>query len=131
MEELVLNLEKAWNNYDSRGYAENFHPSADFVDVLGRMIKGREAIARIHERNFATIHVGSKVRYEVLSIQKLSEGVALAHVKGQVNVPAGPLAGVNVATQTWVLVDTNGKLQIRALHNTFIREMPGVPGIEQ
>lgn len=130
VDQLLNNLETRWHASDSEGFAQNFHSDADFVDVLGRIVRGRAGIARIHRQNFDTIHLDSRLRLERLTVRKLSENVALAHVKASLHVPAGPLAGDARATQTLVLETGGGEWQIRAFHNTFVREMPGVPGTE-
>jgi uncharacterized protein (TIGR02246 family) len=127
--QLLKNLEQKWNVYDSSGYARYFANNADFVDVLGRLIHGAEAIKRIHQKNFETIHAGSVVKYEMIDAQKLSENVILAHVRGLLHVPAGPLEGENNSTQTWILQNIDGQWKIRAFHNTFVKDMPGVPKI--
>jgi uncharacterized protein (TIGR02246 family) len=62
-----------------------------------------------------------------LSVRLLRDDVALVHVRGSMTVPAGPLAGDSDSTQTLVLVNERGVWQIRAFHNTFVREMAGVP----
>jgi uncharacterized protein (TIGR02246 family) len=127
VDQVLEGIEKRWQAGDGDGLADYFHPDADFVDVLGRIFRGRAAIARIHRKNFATIHLDSRARLERLRTHELAPGVALAHVKGSMSVPAGPLAGDSTATQTMVLVSDGGTWRIRAFHNTFVRQMPGIP----
>jgi uncharacterized protein (TIGR02246 family) len=91
------------------------------------MTKGRSAIARLHRRNFDTIHRDSRLRFEQLRDRMLADGVILAHVRATLKVPAGPLAGEAVATQTWVLERTGAQWLISAFHNTHVRELAGVP----
>jgi len=128
--ELLGNLEETQNTSDSEGFAASFHPEADFVDVLGRITRGRDAIGRLHRMNFASIHVGSRIKLEPLAAKRLGENVALVHVQGSIQVPAGPLAGDSLATQTMVLERSHEAWQIRAFHNTFVRDMPGIPAVE-
>lgn len=129
VDSLLDRLVDRWHASDSTGYAENFHEEADFVDVLGRFTHGRETIAVVHRRNFDTIHVGSRLSASRLDSRLLADGVALAHIRGVISVPAGPLAGDHESTQTVVLQNVDGTWQIRAFHNTFVREMAGVPAI--
>jgi uncharacterized protein (TIGR02246 family) len=125
--QMLKALEKAWHSSDARGFAHNFTTDADFVDVLGRLIQGREAIARVHQRNFETIHVETRLSLKLIGSQGLTDNLVLAHVRASLHVPVGPLAGDSLATQTMVLVNAGGGWQIRAFHNTFVREIPGVP----
>jgi uncharacterized protein (TIGR02246 family) len=128
VDQILRDLELSWRASDSDGFAAHFHPDADFVDVLGRIFRGQEAIARIHRRNFDTIHLDSRVRLERLSTRELGAGVAVAHVKASLQVPAGPLAGDSQATQTMIIDQAGGGTwRIRAFHNTFVRELPGAP----
>jgi uncharacterized protein (TIGR02246 family) len=127
---LIEQVAAQWNAQDAEAYAALFDADADFVDVLGRRIKGREAIERIHRRNFATIHLNSRVSMELLAVRELSDNVALVHVHGAMDIPAGPLAGTNTSTQTWILANTRGAWRITAFHNTLVRDMPGIPGLD-
>jgi uncharacterized protein (TIGR02246 family) len=99
--------------------------------VLGRIFRGRSAIARIHRKNFDTIHLDSRVRLERIATRELGPGVAIAHIKASLHVPAGPLAGDSLATQTMVLLHGAAEWQIRAFHNTFVRPMQGVPELDE
>jgi uncharacterized protein (TIGR02246 family) len=128
---LLQNLESSWAAYDSEGFAANFDEDADFVDVLGRKIKGRDAIERIHQRNFASIHLDSRVRLHLLATRRLGENTALVHVSGSLHVPAGPLAGDWQSTQTLVLVERDEGWRITAFHNTGVRDVPGAPSIDE
>jgi|SRR5919198_248757 uncharacterized protein (TIGR02246 family) len=128
--QLLKNLEQQWNIYDSNGYAKYFANNADFVDVLGRLVHGANVIERIHQKNFETIHAGSVVKLEMIDAQKLSDNIILAHVRGLLHVPAGPLEGENRSTQTLILQNIDGLWKIRAFHNTFVKDMPGVPKID-
>jgi uncharacterized protein (TIGR02246 family) len=127
VDQVLEGLAAAWNAGDVDVYAEYFASDADFVDVLGRIWRGRDAIRRIHRANFDTIHKGSRVNVEQLTTRSLGDDLAVAHVRGMISVPAGPLAGDSQSTQTLVLHNEGGQWQITAFHNTFVREMPGIP----
>jgi uncharacterized protein (TIGR02246 family) len=129
--DLLKEVETRWNAHDAESYAGNFAPDAEFVDVLGRFLRGRDVIRRAHQANFASIHRGSIASLEPLAIRELGSGVTLVHVRGLLRVPAGPLAGDQRSTQTWVLAERGGTWQITAFHNTLVREMPGVPDVPE
>jgi uncharacterized protein (TIGR02246 family) len=126
---LAESMVASWHASDSDRFAEHFHPDAVFVDVLGRLLRGRDKIARIHRLNFDTIHAGSRLSMTRLDAESLADRVAIAHIGSTIWVPAGPLAGGSKATQTWILDNTRGSWLIRAFHNTFVREMAGVPSL--
>lgn len=122
-------LVTAWNAGDADRYAAHFRPDADFVDVLGRHLHGADAIADIHRRNFATIHLGSRLAIRRLRVVPLRGEFGLAVTASTIEVPAGPLAGNSAATQTMLLQRTDDVWRIRAFHNTFVRDMPGAPTV--
>jgi uncharacterized protein (TIGR02246 family) len=128
---LLQDLESRWAAYDAEGFAASFDHDADFVDVLGRKIKGRDAIEQIHRRNFASIHLDSRIGLRRLAIRRLGEHTALVHVSGSLHVPAGPLAGDSQSTQTLVLVERDEGWRITAFHNTFVRDVPGAPPVDE
>jgi uncharacterized protein (TIGR02246 family) len=130
VDEVLDGLVAAWNAGDAGRYATYFHPDADFVDVLGRHLRGTAALADIHRRNFASIHLGSRLAMRRVRAEPLGGDVGLAVTSSAIHVPAGPLAGDSAATQTLLLQRTNDGWRIRAFHNTIVREMPGVPPVQ-
>jgi len=69
---------------------------------------------------------GSRVGYTAESVRMLRPGVALAHVRATLAVPAGPMAGDHQARYSAVLTHDDGRWQIASFHNTFITT-PGAP----
>ena len=120
---LVKRLQDAWNAADGAAFGAPFAPDADFVTIRGELHSG-EAIAAGHQQIFDTIYAGSTVRYTVLDARELDERVILAHVRGELSVPAGPLAGEATAIASIVLVrdgDGDGDdHRIAAFHNTLV-----------
>lgn len=124
---LLQTLEDAWCAGDAQRFASVFGDDADFVDVLGRISRGRAAIERLHLRNFDTIHRNSRLTLELLRTRALSATMLLAQVRGQVDVPEGPMAGRTIGIQTWLVERSGSHWQITAFHNTHRREIEGVP----
>ena len=63
-------MSKAWNIHDAKAYSMAFLEEADFTDVLGISVYGRDSIEKVHEKSFATIFknsslkiTGKKIRY--------------------------------------------------------------------
>jgi uncharacterized protein (TIGR02246 family) len=119
---LAARLENAWNSADSAGFTAAFADDADFVNVLGMHVRGREAIGHGHAEIFRTVYAGSTVRYRLDTARLLRPDVGLAHVDAALTVPAGPMAGTHRALYSMVLTRDGGEWRIASFHNTFIRD---------
>jgi uncharacterized protein (TIGR02246 family) len=118
--ELIGHLERAWNGADGRAFGEPFAPDADFVDIRGEHIRGREAIAAGHQAIFDSIYEGSTVGYELTGARELSGDVILAHAAAVLRAPSGPLAGEHNSKLSLVLVQGGDGWEIAAFHNTLV-----------
>jgi uncharacterized protein (TIGR02246 family) len=117
---VVKRLEDSWNAADGAGFAEPFAVDADFVAIRGDLHTGRRAIGEGHQQIFDTIYAGSTARLEVLQARELDAGVILAHVRGTIDAPSGPLAGQHSATASVVLVPRGDDHEIASYHNTLV-----------
>lgn len=119
---ILKRLGDAWNAADGRGFAEPFAADADFVNIRGDYHRGREAIAQGHQSIFDTIYKGSRVAYTTLQARALTDDVILVHVRGELAVPTGPLAGEyrSVAMLVLVHLDQGPDWEIAAFHNTLV-----------
>ena len=117
---LMTRLEEAWNAADGAAFAEPFSADADFVAIRGDLHTGSTAIAEGHQQIFDTIYAGSTVAYRVLQAREIAGGVILAHVRGTIAAPSGPLAGEHTATATVVLALHGDDYEIAAFHNTLV-----------
>jgi len=118
--DLVSELEKAWNAADGAGFGRRFAEDADFVNIRGEHIRTREAIAKGHQVIFDTIYKGSLVRYQVIGVREIAQGVLLAHAKSTLKAPTGPLVGEHSSLFTLVLVQDQNDWHIAAFHNTLV-----------
>lgn len=117
---IMQRLELAWNRADGAAFGAPFSTGADFVAIRGDLHTGRDAIAAGHQQIFDTIYAGSTVRYQVLQARQLDDRVILAHARGSINAPSGPLAGEHASTATLVLLKHDDQYEITAFHNTLI-----------
>lgn len=124
LEQLVGELEAAWNAADGAAFAAAFAVDADFVNVYGMHARGRAAIAAGHHFIFTTIYKDSKVEYHLVSMRELAPGVALVHVSARLNVPAGPMAGRHEAMWSGVATLLDDGWKLTAFHNTLVKEPP-------
>lgn len=118
-ETVIKRLEHAWNASDGAAFGTPFAPEADFVTIRGDLHSGEE-IAAGHQQIFDTIYAGSTIRYSVLRARELDDRVILAHVRGTLNVPTGPVAGESNALASVVLVGDGNDYRIAAFHNTLV-----------
>ncbi|MEV7008134.1 SgcJ/EcaC family oxidoreductase [Streptosporangium sp. NPDC051022] len=119
VDELIAEMQRAWNAGDGAGWAANFAEDAEFVDVVGRVQHGRETIAREHQKIFDTIYRGSRVEIRKVAARPVGGDVLLVHTTSTLRVPSGPRAGDTHAVQTMVV--RNG--QILAFQNTIRSDM--------
>jgi uncharacterized protein (TIGR02246 family) len=126
LENIVRQLEAAWNAMDGPAFAAPFASDADFVTIRGEHFRGRAAIAAGHTAIFQTIYAGSTNHCNTESARLLRSEVALVHVRSVLHVPKGPLAGRHEACFSLVLTKERGRWEIAGLHNT-LQTPPGPP----
>lgn len=120
IEETLAEMARAWEAGDGGAWAASFAPDAGFVDAVGRVHHGREAIAVEHQKIFDAIYRGSRLEYWLTDSRPLGNGLLLAHTASTLRVPDGPRAGEWHAVQTKVFHDG----QIVAFHNTMRMDLP-------
>lgn len=118
-ETVIVRLQDAWNAADGAAFGAPFARDADFVTIRGELHSGA-AIAAGHQQIFDTIYAGSTLRYTLLDARPLDDRVILAHVRGHLSVPAGPLAGELDSLASIVLVRDGDDHRIAAFHNTLV-----------
>ncbi|SRR6266404_417291 len=126
LENIVRQLEAAWNAMDGSAFAAPFTADADFVNIRGDHFCGQAAIAAGHAAIFRTIYAGSTNRFTVEGARLLRPEVALVRVHSRLDAPQGPLAGRHGARLSLVLTKERGGWEIAALHNT-LEAAPGPP----
>ena len=126
VEHIVSRLEAAWNAMDGPAFGAPFAEDADFVNIRADHFHGRPAIAAGHTAIFQSIYAGSTNRYTVETVRQVRPGVALAHVRAELNAPTGPLAGRHNARFSLLLTKEESGWQIASFHNT-LEPPPGPP----
>jgi uncharacterized protein (TIGR02246 family) len=119
LENIVRQLETAWNTMDGAAFAAPFASDADFVNIRGEHQQGRAAIAAGHVGIFRTIYAGSRVQFTVESARLLRPEVALMHVRAVLDAPQGPLAGQHRACFSLALAKEPGRWEIATFQNTL------------
>jgi len=119
-EPILETLQSAWNAGDGMGFAAPFAQDADFVEIRGGHHRGAVAIGHGHEAIFSTIYAGSTVDLELEMARDVAPGVVVARAHSTMNAPTGPMAGVNRARMTMVIVEQDERWEITAFHNTLV-----------
>ena len=121
IEDILKELESAWNASDSKAWASHFAEDATFIHIYGGQLDGRAAIEAQHRLIFDTIYKGSRATFTVRNMRLLRPDVAVMWTRGLVVTAQGN----EVDTRpTMVVVKEQGKWQIMAFQNTRISEVP-------
>jgi uncharacterized protein (TIGR02246 family) len=121
-ETIMQRLERAWNSADGAAFGELFSSDADFVAIRGDLHSGQRAIGEGHQQILDTIYAESTIRYQVVQARELDGGVIVAHVRGTLHAPSGPLAGDHASTITVVLRKRADRYEVAAFHNTLVAD---------
>jgi len=124
-ETIAAALTAAWNGADGEAFAAQFAGDADFVNIFGMHVVGRDEIGKIHQTIFDTIYLGSQNQFTVEEVRPLCDHAAVAHVRAHLDVPSGPLAGKIVTLATIAITREGHRWQIAAFQNTRVQPPPG------
>ena len=124
-EAIAAALTAAWNSADGEAFAGQFAADADFVNIFGMHVVGRDEIEKLHQQIFDTIYLGSHNEFTVDEVRALCDHTAVAHVRANLEVPSGPLAGKVVTLATAVITRQGHTWQIAAFQNTREQPPPG------
>src|SRR5215831_18728348 len=84
IQEILQQIERAWNHYDSVSLAAVFAEDANFIHIFGGQLDGRAAIEAAHQVIFDTLYKGSHAGFMLRSIRFLRPDVAVAFCRAQV-----------------------------------------------
>jgi uncharacterized protein (TIGR02246 family) len=59
--EVLERFTEAWNTHDAKAYADLFAENADFTNVFGQSLHGRETIEAQHAKIFASMFKDSRI----------------------------------------------------------------------
>jgi uncharacterized protein (TIGR02246 family) len=133
----ILSAEEvAWNVGDSISWGSAFAEDADFVNILGQVFHGREAIVQVHGRVLAGPYQGSHTKITIRQFKQITPDVALIEtvheVTGYKFLPPGIIptsAGVLRTRMKYVAVRRDEAWQFIAAQNTAILPEPSIaPG---
>jgi uncharacterized protein (TIGR02246 family) len=118
--------QRAWNEHDMHSAAALLAPDADFVNVGGRWLRGRDQFIDYHLRLHEMQMRNSTWSNLALTVRTLSADLAVAHLEWRIEGDRDPDGGSREPRQgvfTWVLVLEAEVALIAAAHNTNV--LPG------
>jgi uncharacterized protein (TIGR02246 family) len=124
LHDIVKQLEAAWNESDSNGFAAPFADDATFIHIFGGQLDGRRVIEAGHRHIFDTIYKGSHVDFLVRSIRFFRADVAVVFTQGHLRFSEAGEPRSMDARPTLIVVKQQGQWQIVAFQNTKISEVP-------
>lgn len=121
--ELERRQVEAWGR-DGAAFAATFTEDADFVDVMGGHIRGREAIAESLQAGFDTFMAGTRLSEpQRRTVRFPFPDVAVVITRGNCVLPAGAsrCRPEDLSVQTKVAVKRDGRWLFTTFQNNRIR----------
>ena len=124
IEDIVKQIETAWNAYDSVSTAALFFEDATFIHIFGGQLDGRAAIEAAHRVIFDTIYKGSRATFTVRGIRFPRPDVAIVFTHAHVNFFEGNEPREIDTRPTLTVVKDQSAWRIVAFQNTRISPVP-------
>jgi uncharacterized protein (TIGR02246 family) len=116
--EVADGFARAWNRHDMEELGGLFHDDADFVNVVGVRMTGRESIKSHHAIGHAGPFANSTLRMTVDDAREIVPGVIVAHVRSQLEGDERAPGQTRQALMTLVIEHRKAQWMIVAAHNT-------------
>jgi len=124
IQDILKQLETAWNASDSVSFAASFAEDANFIQIFGGQLDGRTDIEAAHRHIFDTIYKGSHASFLLRSIRFVRPDVAIVFSRAQVNFQDGKEAREIETRPTLIVAKQEATWQIVAFQNTKISDVP-------
>jgi uncharacterized protein (TIGR02246 family) len=124
IQEILQQMEAAWNAYDSVSLAALFAEDANFIQIFGGQLDGRPAIEAAHRVIFETIYRGSHASFTLRSIRFVRPDVAIVFARAHVKFNESDETREIETRPTLIVVKEEAKWQIVTFQNTKISEVP-------
>ena len=111
-------LSEAWKNGDGKAFAQWCTDDVDFINLLGMHVKGRDAVADLHEKIFHGPYQGSTVAFTIESVRAIAPDTVLAIVPSRIDAPTGPVKGTVLSIASILLVRDGERWKLANFHNT-------------
>jgi uncharacterized protein (TIGR02246 family) len=117
IEELLSEIEAAWNRGDLHAYAALYVRNASYVSRAGMLLNGRAEIEQHHAIAFAGALRNSRLSLKARRISFLTPVVALVHADVELNQPESETHTTRAIT-TFVVARVDEGWRICAAHTT-------------
>lgn len=124
IQDILKQIEIAWNRYDSASIAALFAEDANFIQIFGGQLDGQTAIEASHRHIFNTIYKGSHARFTLRGIRFVRPDVAIVFARAHLQFKEGNETREMETRPTLIVVKEQAKWQIVAFQNTRISEVP-------
>jgi len=118
--EVADGFASAWNRHDMEALGRLFHDDADFVNVVGVQMRGREAIKRHHAIGHAGPFANSTLRVAVDDARAIAPSIIVTHVHSQLDGDERSPGQPRHTLMTLVIEQRNTQWMIVVAHNTNI-----------
>jgi uncharacterized protein (TIGR02246 family) len=115
---VVLGLEDAWAAGDGQTWASYFAEDADFTVWFGLYLRGREAIADVHQEIFDSFYKSTKLRLHVRDLRFLRPDVAVVHFDGRIMGTARQSPEQPKFVPVAIMTKEDGRWRVAVFHNT-------------
>lgn len=127
---VLSGMEEAWNRGDAKTWGGYFARDAEFVDVAGAILEGRDRIEGRHAQLLGDMFNGSHLAQKLRKIRFLQPQIAVVDVDlelyGYKSLPKGfPTSGAVLSARLkHVMVYANGAWLIVASQSTYVPPPP-------
>lgn len=119
---LVMNLQSAWNAADASKFASHFAEDADFIHILGGQGSGRNNIQQAHAKLFETIYRGSEISYTIEGARWLGPKTAIVRMFQSLEYSMAGARQIMHCRPTAVVQRTITGWEILIMQNTRVAE---------
>jgi uncharacterized protein (TIGR02246 family) len=132
---LIAQQADTWNRHDAAAWSAPFEPDAEFTNIMGMLLSGREQIEKRHAELFLGIFGHSSVVITTRKVTRLGADAALIdtvyELRGYERLPPGIFAtdadGTLRTRMRYAVTLKGGDWHIAAAQNTAILPPPGGP----
>ncbi|SDE68867.1 SgcJ/EcaC family oxidoreductase [Terriglobus roseus] len=127
IQQIIAHQLDSWNRNDAAAWASDYSTLATFINVRGDVVKGREAIEKIHAFIFQGPYKGTRLSASIDTIEYPAPHVAIADITSEVSgfatlppglTPTEP--GIFRTRLKYILVEEAGTWRIAAAQNTAV-----------
>ena len=111
-------LNAAWNRADAEAFAAKCTSDVDFINLLGMYVKGRAAVASMHEKIYKGPYARSTLYFSVEHVRPVLPNAVLAIVHGELQIPSGPVKGLVRTIATVLFVRKQSEWYVASFQNT-------------